>query len=50
MTRMFEGLRRGRRAVSAALVVFGIVGVILGARLPASILPDVTFPRLTVII
>ncbi|HTM57730.1 MAG TPA: efflux RND transporter permease subunit [Candidatus Udaeobacter sp.] len=49
MIHVFEGLRRSRRAVSAALVVFGIVGVILGARLPASILPEVTFPRLTVI-
>ena len=49
MIHLFESLRRSRRAVAAALLVFGIVGVILGARLPASILPEVTFPRLTVI-
>ena len=49
MTAMFERLRQERRAVLAALLAFTALGFLLGAQLPASIFPEVTFPRLTAI-
>jgi len=49
VTRFFERLALDRRAVLATLLVLAALGALLGMRLPASIFPEVTFPRLTVI-
>ena len=49
MTRFFEGVRAQRRAVLFAFVVLLVMGAWAGFRAPAAILPEVTFPRITVI-
>ncbi len=49
MTRFFELLRIQRRAIFLAAALLTGVGVALGIRLPAAILPEVTFPRIKVI-
>jgi multidrug efflux pump subunit AcrB len=49
MTRFFEGVRLQRRAVLFAFVVLLAMGASAGLRAPAAILPEVTFPRITVI-
>jgi multidrug efflux pump subunit AcrB len=49
MTGFFEGVRLQRRAVLFAFVVLLAMGTWAGFRAPAAILPEVTFPRITVI-
>ncbi|HTK48482.1 MAG TPA: efflux RND transporter permease subunit, partial [Gemmatimonadaceae bacterium] len=49
MTRFFEGVRAQRRAVLFAFVMLLAMGAWAGFRAPAAILPEVTFPRITVI-
>ena len=49
MTRFFELLRAQRRALAFAFGALVVLGVVTGLRLPAAILPEVTFPRVTVI-
>jgi heavy metal efflux system protein len=49
VTRVFEFLALHRRVVGALLVALVALGIVLGLSLPASILPAVTFPRITVI-
>jgi multidrug efflux pump subunit AcrB len=45
----FEFVLRQWRAVSFACVAMTALGLAIGLQLPAAILPDVTFPRITVI-
>jgi len=47
--RFFEGVRRQRRAVMFAFVVLLVMGAWSALNAPAAILPEVTFPRITVI-
>ena len=49
MTGLFVRLRAQRRALLLALGALAALGVALGARLPMAILPEVTFPRITII-
>jgi len=49
VTRFFEAVRAQRRAVLFAFVVLLAMGAWAGFRAPAAILPEVTFPRITVI-
>ncbi|HVP38826.1 MAG TPA: efflux RND transporter permease subunit [Candidatus Saccharimonadales bacterium] len=49
MRRFFERVRTQRRAIALAAAVLTAVGFAAGVRLPAAILPEVTFPRITVI-
>ena len=49
MNRVFRGLHEQRRAVLAALAVAVAVGAWQALRMPAAILPEVTFPRVKVI-
>ncbi len=49
MIGFFDLLRSQRRAVFAAFVVLTTLGLLTALRLPAGILPDVTFPRIKVI-
>ena len=49
MTGFFEGVRAQRRAILFAFVVLLAMGAWAGFRAPAAILPEVTFPRITVI-
>ena len=49
MTALFERLLAQRRALALAFALLLAVGVAALLRLPAAILPEVTFPRLTVI-
>jgi multidrug efflux pump subunit AcrB len=46
---LFELLYRGRRALAAALVLLAAGGIVAAVRMPAAILPEVTFPRISVI-
>jgi multidrug efflux pump subunit AcrB len=47
--RFFDSLRVQRRAIALAFALLIAVGMIMGLRLPAAILPEVTFPRIKVI-
>jgi multidrug efflux pump subunit AcrB len=49
VTRFFEAVRAQRRAVLFAFVVLLAMGAWAGFRAPAAVLPEVTFPRITVI-
>ncbi len=49
MSRLFEVVHAQRRAVGLVFVVVLVLGALAVARMPASILPEVTFPRITVI-
>ncbi len=49
MSRLFALIHAQRRGLLLACGVLTLLGVIVGARLPAAILPEVTFPRITVI-
>ena len=49
MTRFFAGVFAQRRAIALAFAGAIVLGGIAAARLPSSILPEVTFPRITVI-
>ncbi len=49
MNRFFEQVHRQRRAIALAAVAAIIMGIFSALRLPSSILPEVTFPRITVI-
>ncbi|MEP7029003.1 MAG: hypothetical protein ABI960_10445, partial [Candidatus Eisenbacteria bacterium] len=49
MKRFFELCFRQRRGLLALFAVAAIVGTLLGVRLPAAILPEIAFPRITVI-
>jgi multidrug efflux pump subunit AcrB len=49
VSRFFEGVRAQRRAILFAFVVLLAMGAFAGLRAPAAILPEVTFPRITVI-
>jgi hypothetical protein len=49
VARLLEFLHRQRRAVAAALGMATLLGVVAGTRLPAAILPEVSFPRIKVI-
>ena len=49
MTRFFEGVFGQRRAIALAFAGAIVLGGIAAARLPSSILPEVTFPRITLI-
>jgi multidrug efflux pump subunit AcrB len=49
VTRFFTALREQRRAVFATLIAAVGIGAWLSFRLPAAILPEVTFPRIKVI-
>jgi multidrug efflux pump subunit AcrB len=49
VTGFFEGVRAQRRAVLFAFVVLLAIGAWAGLRAPKAILPEVTFPRITVI-
>jgi multidrug efflux pump subunit AcrB len=48
-TRFFEGVRAQRRAVVFAFAALLVLGAWSALRAPAAILPEVTFPRITVI-
>src|SRR5262249_42034441 len=47
--RFFEGVRAQRRAVLFGFGVLIVLGAWAGVRAPAAILPEVVFPRITVI-
>jgi multidrug efflux pump subunit AcrB len=47
--RFFEVLHLQRRAIALAFATLTVLGLALGLRLPAAILPEVTFPRIKVI-
>jgi len=47
--RAFEALASQHRAILFAVVALSAAGLWLGLRLPAAILPEVTFPRITLI-
>ncbi|MBI1796463.1 MAG: efflux RND transporter permease subunit [Candidatus Eisenbacteria bacterium] len=49
MTRVFAALRDQRRAILAVLIAGIAAGAVLAPRMPAAILPEVTFPRIKVI-
>ena len=49
MKRAFEALASQHRAILFAVVALSAAGLWLGLRLPAAILPEVTFPRITLI-
>ena len=49
MKSLFLGLRLQRRAIALAVCGLTVLGMGLGVRLPAAILPEVTFPRISVI-
>ncbi|TMQ70150.1 MAG: efflux RND transporter permease subunit, partial [Candidatus Eisenbacteria bacterium] len=49
MNRFFERMHGQRRAILCGLLALTVVGYALGLRLPAAILPEVTFPRIKVI-
>jgi multidrug efflux pump subunit AcrB len=49
VNRFFAAAFRQRRALLALLAALAVVGVALGMRLPAAILPEIAFPRITVI-
>ena len=49
MTRFFRALESQHRAVLFAFLLLAGAGVVLGLRLPAAILPEVTFPRIKLI-
>jgi heavy metal efflux system protein len=49
MTRFFDLLQRQRRVILTGFLVVMGLGLALGRQLPAGILPDVVFPRITVI-
>jgi len=48
-TRFFEGVRAQGRAVVFAFAALLVLGAWSALRAPAAILPEVTFPRITVI-
>src|SRR5262249_2350305 len=47
--RFFEGVRAQRRAVVLAFTILLVLGAWSALRAPAAILPEITFPRITVI-
>ena len=49
MTRFFRSLQSQHRAVLFAFLLLAAAGIALGLKLPAAILPEVTFPRITLI-
>jgi multidrug efflux pump subunit AcrB len=49
VTRFFEAVRAQRRAILFAFATLLAMGAWAGFRAPAAILPEVTFPRITVI-
>ena len=49
MTRLFDLFFRQRRAIAFTLMSLIVLGVAALSRLPAAILPEVTFPRIAVI-
>lgn len=49
MKRFFLGVHAQRRAVALLFAAAIVLGVFAAMRMPASILPEVTFPRITVI-
>ena len=49
MTRFFDGVFAQRRAIALALAGVVVLGGLAAIQLPSSILPEVTFPRITVI-
>ena len=49
MTRFFRALESQHRALLFVFVLLGATGAALGLRLPAAILPEVTFPRIKLI-
>ena len=49
MTGFLEFAARQRRAIAAALVLLALAGTAFSLRLPAAILPEVVFPRITII-
>ena len=49
MTGLFDALQRQRRAIALVAAGLLVLGAFAAVRLPASILPEVTFPRITVI-
>jgi multidrug efflux pump subunit AcrB len=49
MTRFFDFLHSQRRVIFAAFAALALLGIASGLRLPAGLLPDVTFPRISVI-
>ena len=49
MTRVFDLLRAQRRAIALLFAGVLVLGTFAALRLPASILPEVTFPRVTLI-
>ena len=49
MKRLFDGIFAQRRAVALAFAAAILLGALVAIRLPSSILPDVTFPRITLI-
>ena len=49
MSGFFAAVESQRRAIALAFAGVMAVGAVLAFRLPASILPEVTFPRITVL-
>lgn len=49
MTSVFRALAEQHRAVLLAFLFLAAAGVVMALRLPAAILPEVTFPRITLI-
>ena len=49
MIGLFRALAAQHRAVLLAFLFLATVGVAMALRLPAAILPEVTFPRITLI-
>ena len=49
MTRLFALVREQGRAIALGFAGLVVVGAVVALQLPASILPEVTFPRITVV-
>ena len=49
MTRLFAVVQAQRRALALGFAALFLIGVAVAFRLPASILPEVTFPRITIL-
>jgi len=49
MTGLFDYLHLQRRVIALAFVALTVLGITVGLRLPAAIMPEVTFPRIKVI-
>jgi multidrug efflux pump subunit AcrB len=49
VTPLFRALQSQHRAVLFAFLLLAAAGIALGLKLPAAILPEVTFPRITLI-